>query len=60
MKITRGMTASVIVAGLAAVGSASPAGADDVAVAETYTFNWVGGTEPTTWVVTPCGLEWPT
>lgn len=57
MKITRVVTASVISAGLA-VGLASPARADDAAPPQapvTYTFNWVGGTLPTTWTVTQCG-----
>jgi hypothetical protein len=60
MKITRVVTASVISAGIA-VGMASPAWADDTAPppqpAETYTFNWVGGKEPTTWTVTQCGTD---
>ena len=58
MRITRGITASVVFAGLAATGFASPAWADDPAApAETYTLKLVGGTEPTTWVVTPCGTQ---
>jgi hypothetical protein len=55
VNITRGMTASVIFAGLAAVGLASPAASADPP-SETYSFNFVGGTQPTTWVVTPCGV----
>jgi hypothetical protein len=57
MRITRVVTASLISAGLAAA-FASPVRADDTAppqVPETYTFNWVGGTLPTTWTVTNCG-----
>jgi hypothetical protein len=58
VKITRGITASVVFAGLAAAGFASPASADDPgAPAETYTFKLAGGTEPTTWVVTQCGTK---
>jgi hypothetical protein len=58
VKITRGITAPVVFAGLAAAGFASPAWADDTTVpAETYTFNLVGGTQPTTWVVTQCGTQ---
>jgi hypothetical protein len=55
VNITQRMTASVIFAGLAAVGFASPAASADPP-AETYQFNWVGGKQPTTWVVTPCGV----
>lgn len=55
VNITLGMTASVICAGLAAVGFASPAASADPP-SETYSFNFVGGTQPTTWVVTPCGV----
>ena len=58
MKITRGITAYVVFAGVAAAGFASPASADDAgAPAETYTLNLAGGTEPTTWVVTQCGTQ---
>jgi len=58
VRITRGITASVVFAGLAATGFASPAWADDPAApAETYTLKLVGGTEPTTWVVTQCGTQ---
>ena len=58
MKITRGITASLVFAGFAAAAFASPASADDAAgPAETYAFNLVGGTEPTTWVVTQCGTQ---
>lgn len=56
MKITLGITASVVLAGLAAAGFASPASADDTGGApETYKFLLTGATEPTTWVVTNCG-----
>ena len=56
MKITWGITASVVFAGLAAAGFASPAWADNTGdAAETYTFLLTGATEPTTWVVTNCG-----
>jgi hypothetical protein len=58
VKITRGITASVVFAGFAAAGFASPASADDAsAPAETYTLNLAGGTEPTTWGVTQCGTK---
>jgi hypothetical protein len=57
VKIIWGITASVVFAGLAAAGFASPASADDASggPAETYKFAFKGGTEPTTWVVTNCG-----
>jgi hypothetical protein len=65
MKVSRVITASAIVAGLTAFGSASPAGAGEdpanpgepAAAPEVYEFNWVGGTEPTTWTVTLCGVK---
>jgi hypothetical protein len=56
VKITRGITASVVFAGLAAAGFASPAWADITGdQSETYKFLLTGATEPTTWVVTNCG-----
>jgi hypothetical protein len=51
------ITASVLSACVAA-GFASPAWADDAAPAqppETYTFQFVGANQPTTWTVTHCG-----
>lgn len=54
MSITRGITASVIFAGLAAVGFASPARADDFSGA--YTID-MGGGSVATWDVASCGTE---
>jgi hypothetical protein len=55
VKITRGVTASVVIAGLAAVGFASPAWADDFS--GTYNIDYGGKTA--TWTVTPCDVEPP-
>lgn len=60
MKVTKVIAVPIIAAGLSALGSASAAGAEGDAPpgpSETYTFNWVGGNEPTTWTVTPCGTK---
>lgn len=54
MKIAGGITASVIIVGLAAVGFASPASADDFG----GTYNMVlGVANPVTWTVTPCSTD---
>ena len=54
VKIAGGITASVIIVGLAAVGFASPASADDFG----GTYNMVlGVANPVTWTVTPCSTD---
>jgi hypothetical protein len=54
MRITRGIAPTIIVAGVGAVGFASPAWADDVS--GTYTIDYGRG-NTATWTVTPCDGE---
>jgi hypothetical protein len=58
MNIARGAATAVAVAGVVAVGFASPASADDPAPEAapiSYTVNWQNGGSTDTWVTTECG-----